>query len=109
MTSRRSLPVRRRQLVLDPLGDHLMLVDLVEPLTTGETFDMTLEFATPATYGRGRGAGRRAVRASSAAWPAVGSAAPRRWPVTCVRMAAVAAPTTAAAHATLPPTSTLPG
>ena len=31
---------------LAPLGDHLMLVDLVDPLTTGETFDLTLQFAT---------------------------------------------------------------
>jgi copper(I)-binding protein len=33
-------------LVLEPIGNHLMLVGLVDPLTNGETFDMTLHFAT---------------------------------------------------------------
>lgn len=36
------------ELVLDPLGDHLMLVGLADPLTAGETFDVTLKFATAA-------------------------------------------------------------
>jgi copper(I)-binding protein len=34
------------ELVLEPIGNHLMLVDLADPLTTGETFDVTLHFAT---------------------------------------------------------------
>ena len=28
-----------------PGGSHVMLVDLVEPLVAGDTFDVTLEFA----------------------------------------------------------------
>lgn len=41
-----SLPVgTRAPLVLDPIGDHLMLVDLARPLTKGETFEVTLHFA----------------------------------------------------------------
>jgi periplasmic copper chaperone A len=41
-----SLPVADgKPLVLDPLGDHLMLVDLTGPLTSGERFDVTLHFA----------------------------------------------------------------
>jgi len=32
--------------VLEPIGSHLMLVDLVAPLTAGATFDVTLRFAT---------------------------------------------------------------
>jgi periplasmic copper chaperone A len=31
---------------LDPLGSHLMLVDLAGPLTKGERFDVTLHFRT---------------------------------------------------------------
>ena len=47
MTEQAALPVPADgTLELDPLGDHLMLVDLVAPLTTGETFDLTLQFAT---------------------------------------------------------------
>jgi copper(I)-binding protein len=34
------------ELVLEPIGNHLMLVDLAAPLATGETFEMTLHFAT---------------------------------------------------------------
>ncbi len=34
------------ELELDPLGDHLMLVGLAAPLAAGETFDLTLHFAT---------------------------------------------------------------
>jgi copper(I)-binding protein len=36
---------------LAPGGQHVMLVDLVEPLVTGDTFDLTLEFehAAPQT------------------------------------------------------------
>jgi copper(I)-binding protein len=46
MTEQVALPVPAGGvLVLDPLGSHLMLVDLVAPLTSGETFDLTLEFA----------------------------------------------------------------
>jgi copper(I)-binding protein len=33
------------ELVLEPLGSHLMLVGLADPLTTGERFDITLELA----------------------------------------------------------------
>jgi len=41
-----SLPVTKQDpLVLGPLGNHLMLVDLAGPLTKGETFDVTLHFA----------------------------------------------------------------
>ena len=47
MTEQASLPVPAGgELVLDPLGDHLMLVDLADPLTAGERFDVTLQFAT---------------------------------------------------------------
>jgi periplasmic copper chaperone A len=47
MTEQAALPVPAGgEIELDPLGDHLMLVDLVDPLTTGETFDVTLHFAT---------------------------------------------------------------
>ncbi len=47
MTEQAALPVPADgTLELAPLGDHLMLVDLVAPLTTGETFDLTLQFAT---------------------------------------------------------------
>ena len=46
MTERVTLPVPAGgALVLDPLGSHLMLVGLATPLTSGETFDLTLEFA----------------------------------------------------------------
>jgi copper(I)-binding protein len=46
MSAVASLPVGKgAPLVLDPLGNHLMLVDLAGPLTTGETFDVTLHFA----------------------------------------------------------------
>jgi copper(I)-binding protein len=34
------------ELVLDPLGSHLMLVGLVAPLIDGSHFDITLQFAT---------------------------------------------------------------
>jgi copper(I)-binding protein len=34
------------ELVLEPFGNHLMLVGLAEPLTSGRTFDVTLQFAT---------------------------------------------------------------
>jgi copper(I)-binding protein len=34
------------ELVLDPLGSHLMLVGLAGPLTSGTHFDITLRFAT---------------------------------------------------------------
>jgi copper(I)-binding protein len=34
------------ELVLDPLGSHLMLVGLAAPLTAGSHFDITLQFAT---------------------------------------------------------------
>jgi copper(I)-binding protein len=47
MTEQPSLPVPAGgELVLDPLGSHLMLVGLADPLTAGERFDITLEFAT---------------------------------------------------------------
>ena len=47
MSEQLSLPVPAGgELVLEPLGDHLMLVGLVDPLTDGEQFDITLEFAT---------------------------------------------------------------
>jgi copper(I)-binding protein len=40
-----SMPVTPSEpLALGPLGDHLMLVDLAAPLTTGEHFDVTLHF-----------------------------------------------------------------
>ena len=40
-----SMPVGPDQdIELDPLGSHLMLVDLAGPLTTGRTFDVTLHF-----------------------------------------------------------------
>jgi copper(I)-binding protein len=49
MTSMQAVPslplAKGRPLVLDPLGDHLMLVDLAGPLTKGERFDVTLHFA----------------------------------------------------------------
>jgi copper(I)-binding protein len=46
MHSVSSLPVAKgHPLVLGPLGDHLMLVDLTDPLTKGERFDVTLHFA----------------------------------------------------------------
>jgi copper(I)-binding protein len=45
-----SLPVAKGSpLVLDPLGNHLMLVDLAGPLTTGEKFDVDLHFAKAGT------------------------------------------------------------
>jgi len=31
---------------LEPGGLHIMLLDLAAPLTAGQTFDMTLEFAS---------------------------------------------------------------
>jgi len=34
------------ELALEPIGNHLMLVDLADPLTTGETFEVTLHFST---------------------------------------------------------------
>ena len=47
MTEQTSLPVPADgELVLDPLGSHLMLVGLGDPLTNGEHFDITLAFAT---------------------------------------------------------------
>jgi periplasmic copper chaperone A len=40
-----SMPVTpAKPLRLDPLGNHLMLVDLAAPLTAGEHFDVTLHF-----------------------------------------------------------------
>ncbi len=46
MTPVASMPVTpSAPLVLDPLGSHLMLVDLVGPLTKGTHFDVTLHFA----------------------------------------------------------------
>ena len=42
-----SMPVSPDQAIeLDPLGSHLMLVDLAGPLTTGQRFDVTLHFRT---------------------------------------------------------------
>ena len=38
-----SMPVAP-ELTLDPLGNHLMLVDLAAPLTAGQHFDVTLRF-----------------------------------------------------------------
>ena len=50
MSEQVALPVPAGgELVLDPLGSHLMLVDLAAPLTNGQTFDLTLEFATAGT------------------------------------------------------------
>jgi copper(I)-binding protein len=50
MQSVSSLPVAKGSpLVLDPLGDHLMLVDLTGPLTKGERFDVRLHFAKAGT------------------------------------------------------------
>ena len=47
MAPRRALDVPAGgELVLEPIGSHLMLVGLADPLTTGETFDVTLHFAT---------------------------------------------------------------
>jgi len=47
MSEQMSVPVPAGgELVLEPLGTHLMLVDLVDPLTTGERFAITLAFAT---------------------------------------------------------------
>jgi len=47
MTEQMALPVAAGgELVFDPLGNHLMLVGLVDPLTNGERFDVTLQFAT---------------------------------------------------------------
>ncbi|WP_299023433.1 copper chaperone PCu(A)C [uncultured Dietzia sp.] len=33
------------ELVLQPGGNHIMLMDLTEPVTTGQSIDLTLEFA----------------------------------------------------------------
>jgi copper(I)-binding protein len=45
-----SLPVAKGSpLVLDPLGNHLMLVDLAKPLTKGERFEVRLHFARAGT------------------------------------------------------------
>jgi len=42
-----SMPVSPDQdIELDPLGSHLMLVDLAGPLTSGQKFDVTLHFRT---------------------------------------------------------------
>lgn len=47
MNAQRGLPVPAGgELALDPLGSHLMLVGLADPLTTGERFDVTLQFTT---------------------------------------------------------------
>jgi copper(I)-binding protein len=47
MSEQPSLPVPAGgELVLEPIGNHLMLVDLADALTTGETFELTLHFAT---------------------------------------------------------------
>jgi copper(I)-binding protein len=46
MTERVTLPIEAGgELELDPLGNHLMLVGLGDPLTVGERFDVTLQFA----------------------------------------------------------------
>ena len=74
-----SLPVPAGgELVLDPLGSHLMLVGLADPLTTGERFDITLAFATAgASTPRSRcGTPRREARRRHGR--------PRRcWPLAC--------------------------
>jgi len=42
-----SMPVSPDESIeLDPLGSHLMLVDLAGPLTNGQRFDLTLHFRT---------------------------------------------------------------
>ena len=42
-----SMPVSPDQAIaLDPLGSHLMLVDLAGPLVSGQQFDLTLHFRT---------------------------------------------------------------
>jgi copper(I)-binding protein len=42
-----SMPIAPdHDIALDPLGSHLMLVDLAGPLTVGERFDVTLHFRT---------------------------------------------------------------
>jgi copper(I)-binding protein len=42
-----SMPVAPgHDIELDPLGSHLMLVDLAGPLTAGQRFDVTLHFRT---------------------------------------------------------------
>lgn len=47
MEEQNALPVPAGgELVLEPIGNHLMLVGLADPLTTGETLDLTLHFAT---------------------------------------------------------------
>ena len=47
MTEQGSLAVPAGgELVLEPLGSHLMLVGLADPLTAGERFDITLELAS---------------------------------------------------------------
>jgi copper(I)-binding protein len=47
MTEQMSLPIAAGdELELDPLGHHLMLVGLAEPLTAGDRFDVTLQFTT---------------------------------------------------------------
>lgn len=47
MTEQTALPVPADGgLVLAPLGNHLMLVGLVDPLTSGDRFDVTLRFAS---------------------------------------------------------------
>jgi len=44
MTERVTLPIEAGgELELDPLGNHLMLVGLGDPLTVGERFDVTRE------------------------------------------------------------------
>lgn len=45
MTEQLSLPIDAGgELELDPLGTHLMLVGLADPLTVGERFAVTLQF-----------------------------------------------------------------
>jgi copper(I)-binding protein len=44
-----SIPVPAGETVtLEPGGLHMMLIDLASPLTAGDTFELTLEFASGA-------------------------------------------------------------
>jgi len=49
-TSMEALPALEvpagEEVVLEPAGDHVMLVDLAAPLDDGDTFELTLTFAT---------------------------------------------------------------
>ena len=45
-----SIPLPAGETVrLEPGGYHIMLLELVEPLEEGQTFDLTLEFESSAT------------------------------------------------------------